>query len=116
MNGYAGGLKMTTQKELYSIISENFPDAKIREGMDLEHRFLEKDVDIKVFFENGYGASIVRGRYTYGRETGNFEIAVLECEDEYEFELTFETPITDDVIPNADVNETIEVLKKIQEL
>ena len=63
-------------------------------------------------FPNGYGASVVRNPFSYGGEMGLWEIAVL---DEYD-NLTYETPITDDVIGYLNDDEVIEVLNKIKEL
>jgi hypothetical protein len=48
------------------------------------------------FFENGYGASVVRGYGTYGNEHGLYELAVI-AGDKDGWDLDYETPITDDV-------------------
>lgn len=48
------------------------------------------------FFENGYGASIVRGTGTYGNEHGLYELAVIAGDND-EWDLDYTTPITDDV-------------------
>lgn len=45
-------------------------------------------------FSNGLGASVVRHRYSYGGQAGWWELAVLDAEGE----LTYDTPITSDVI------------------
>ena len=45
-------------------------------------------------FLNGYGASVVCHQYSYGGDDGLWELAVLD-RDGY---LTYDTPITDDVI------------------
>lgn len=45
-------------------------------------------------FTNGYGASVVRGPYTYGGDRGLWELAVTD----HDGHLNYETPITDDVI------------------
>lgn len=50
----------------------------------------------KVFFPNGYGASIVQFDGSYGSEDGLWELAVLRG-DESDWSLTYDTPITDDV-------------------
>lgn len=44
-------------------------------------------------FPNGYGASVVQGPGSYGSDSGLWELAVL-----HDDELTYDTPITSDVI------------------
>lgn len=51
----------------------------------------------KAFFPNGYGASVVRGPYTYGGDEGLYELAVLRGNSK-RHSLCYETPITDDVL------------------
>jgi hypothetical protein len=48
----------------------------------------------KYAFPNGYGASVVCSPFTYGGEDGLFELAVLGPGGH----LTYDTPITSDVI------------------
>ena len=62
-------------------------------------------------FNNGYGASVVRGPGTYGYEEGLYELAVLK-----DGRLTYDTPITNDVIGYLTEEEVDEYLEKIKEL
>jgi hypothetical protein len=48
----------------------------------------------RIQFENGFGASIVKHQYSYGGPAGLYELAVIDSEGQ----LTYETPITDDVL------------------
>lgn len=48
-------------------------------------------------FPNGYGASVIRSAYSYGGADGLWELAVLQRQGD-EYVLTYETPITVDVI------------------
>ena len=60
----------------------------------------------KYKFPNGYGASVVRHSYSYGHESGLWELAVMGADGH----LTYETPITNDVIgylDEAEVNATL---------
>lgn len=66
----------------------------------------------QIYFENGYGASVVMGPYTYGGKEGLYELDVLDSNGD----LTYETPITDDVIGYLNEDDVTEVLKQIQEL
>lgn len=52
-------------------------------------------------FPNGYGASVVRGPYTYGGPEGLFELAVISFdrdESRAGYRLNYDTEITDDVL------------------
>jgi len=49
-------------------------------------------------FKNNYGASVVQGFGTYGADDGLFELAVLEWYDEEKFHITYDTPLTNDVL------------------
>lgn len=62
-------------------------------------------------FENGYGASVIYGRHSYG-----LEVAVIWFipETEADWTITYNTPLTDDVIGR--VEDLDEVLKQIKNL
>ena len=51
-------------------------------------------IQCRIEFPNGYGASIVKGPYTYGGRDGLFELAVLGAGGE----ITYDTPLTNDVL------------------
>lgn len=65
----------------------------------------------RVYFDNGYGASIVIGEYTYGGRNGLYEIAILDNEG-----ITYDTPITSDVIGYLSEDEVSDYLKQIKNL
>ena len=62
-------------------------------------------------FPNGYGASVIYGKHTYG-----LEVAVIWFipQTEVDWKITYNTPLTDDVI--GYVEDLDEVLKSIKEL
>jgi hypothetical protein len=66
----------------------------------------------RITFENGHGASVVRHEYSYGGKDGLYELAVLSNDGE----LTYDTPITNDVLGYLTTNEVTEILIKIQQL
>jgi hypothetical protein len=62
------------------------------------------------FFPNGYGASVVNSAVSYGTE-----MAVLRGTIE-NWQLCYETPITDDVIGYLDETEVQDLLRQIEAL
>ena len=69
-------------------------------------------VQARIQFDNGYGASIVRSQYTYGGDKGLYELAVLDSNGS----LTYDTPITNDVIGYLRPEDVTDVMEKIQQL
>jgi len=62
-------------------------------------------------FKNGYEASVVKSEYSYGGRDGLYELAVFK-----DGEITYDTPITDDVLGYLTEEEVSETFIKIQEL
>lgn len=73
------------------------------------------------FFPNGYGVSVVRfriGGSGYGSYTDNeneWEVAILKG-DAQEWSLTYETPISDDVMGRLSEDDVTDLMKRVQEL
>jgi hypothetical protein len=72
-------------------------------------------VGCRFFFKNGYGASIVKHKYSYGGNDGLYELAVLKGNKE-ESHLCYNSGITGDVIGYLEPPEAIEYLIKIRNL
>jgi hypothetical protein len=66
----------------------------------------------RIAFDNGYGASVVKTPYTYGGDNGLYELAVLDSDGN----LTYSTPVTDDVIGYLRPEDVTDVMEKIQQL
>jgi hypothetical protein len=62
-------------------------------------------------FENGYEVSVVKSKYSYGGETGLYELAVFK-----DGEICYDTPITNDVIGYLRDIDVTDVMEKIQQL
>ena len=68
-------------------------------------------------FENNYGASVVKHFGSYGHEYDLWELAVIKFGAETgEWNLTYDTEITDDVLGWRTDEEIRDLLKKIKEL
>ena len=66
----------------------------------------------RIMFENGYGASVVKGEYTYGGKDGLYELAVLDKDGK----LCYDTPVTDDVEGHLSEDKVTKLMKQIQKL
>ena len=62
-------------------------------------------------FPNNYGASVIKHWGSYGYEEDKFELAVLHKDM-----ITYNTPITDDVIGHLTNDEVLELLEEIKNL
>jgi len=69
-------------------------------------------VQAKVKFDNGYGASVIKTQTSYGGQNGLYELAVLGKDDH----ITYDTPITDDVLGYLSEAEVTTILAQIQSL
>ena len=69
-------------------------------------------VQARITFDNGYGASVVKTPYSYGGDKGLYELAVLGKDGH----ITYDTPVTSDVIGYLRDIDVIEVMEKIQQL
>ena len=69
-------------------------------------------VVIRITFDNGYGASVVKHEFSYGGKDGLYELAVLGNDGQ----ITYDTPITNDVIGYLREQDVTDVMEKIQQL
>ena len=63
-------------------------------------------------FDNGYEVSVVKSPHTYGGDKGLYELAVLDENGD----LTYDTPITEDVIGWLRPEDVTDVMLKVQQL
>jgi len=69
----------------------------------------------KAFYPNGYGVSVIQGPYTYGGDAGLYELAVLRG-DADDWDLTYSTPITGDVLGHLTPEAVSRVLAEVAAL
>ena len=62
-------------------------------------------------FANGFGASVVRHQFSYGSNSGLWELAVLK-----DGKLTYRTPITSDVMGWLGEQDVDQILSQIEAL
>ena len=72
-------------------------------------------VQAKHFFDNGYGVSVVRFNGSYGSNEGLYEAAVLKVTDD-DWQITYDTPITSDVLGYQNEEDVDSLLLEIEKL
>ena len=77
-----------------------------------DHPNHEGGVHAKIKFSNGFGASIIKSPYSYGGKNGLYELAVFGQDGD----ITYDTPITNDVLGYLSETAVSEALAKIQAL
>ena len=73
------------------------------------------NIAAKLFFDNGYGVSVIQGGGAYTSGKSEYELAVLQG-TEGAFELTYSTPITDDVLGHQTELEITNAMLAVQAL
>jgi hypothetical protein len=85
-----------------------------------EYKTLECEINNgiqKVYkFPNNYGASVIRHDYSHGNEGGLWELAVIEFYPNESWDITYDTPITDDVLGYLTDKDVLDILEKIKSL
>lgn len=69
----------------------------------------------KMFFPNGYGISVITGLFAYSNTAYEYEVAVLKGNKDA-CVLTYQTPITDNVIGHLLAQDVTDVMRQIQDL
>ena len=84
------------------------------------HGSFPDGIAARQFFPNGYGVSVVRfttpfGSGSYGAEEGLYEVAILKGLEE-DWEICYDTPITDDIIGYQSVEDIDNLLSQVESL
>lgn len=73
------------------------------------------DTHAVMFFDNGYGISVITGEDAYSDDKHPYECAIIKGSKE-NYYMVYDTPITDDVIGFCNKEKVSEIMKQIQEL
>ena len=87
----------------------------MKQFKDLEFKTVDPFMNGKqarITFDNGYGASVVSHKFSYGGSEGLYELAVLGKDGD----LTYDTPVTNDVLGYLTDKEVTEYMEDIQAL
>lgn len=80
-----------------------------------QHPYLKGGVQATHFFSNGYGVSVIKTPYSYGGNTGCYELAVLQGDIEG-YTITYKTKVTKDVEGYLTEENVTELIEKIEKL
>jgi len=80
--------------------------------LEFKTRPMGSGIISRIKFDNGYGASVVKGPHTYGGDQGLYELAVLDSEGE----ITYDTSVTNDIEGYLKEEDVTILLKQIQNL
>ena len=69
-----------------------------------------------VKFENNYGASVVKHRFSYGGAHELYELAVIEYDESGDWDICYDTPITNDVLGYLTEDNVTDYLTQIEQL
>jgi len=79
--------------------------------LDFQPMQFEVGIQARIFFDNGYGASVIKSPHSYGGNQDLYELAVIKDDA-----IRYDTPITDDVIGYLTEDDVTKYLGQIQEL
>lgn len=77
--------------------------------------FIDGGIGYKFKFDNRHGASVIKHEYSRGSDKDLWELAVLWWWDD-EWELDYDTPITDDTIGYLSDEDVRNLLQQIKDL
>jgi hypothetical protein len=83
---------------------------------ELPSRSINNGIQYIFKADNGYGASIVQHEYSYGGRVGLWEIAVTKYDEDGDWDICYDTPITNDVLGHLSESEVMDYLTQIEQL
>lgn len=83
------------------------------DDLEFNKKRFSEGIQALIFFNNGYGASIIQGGIAYTSNDEEYELAVLRGNKD-NWDLCYTTPITEDVIGHLTKNDITRYLNKIE--
>ena len=87
-----------------------FNDLKFKDLLSMD------GIQAIVKFKNNYGASIVKHSGSYGNKQGLYELAVIKYDENGDWDIVYDTPITDDVLGYLTEDDVTNYLTQIEQL
>ena len=73
-------------------------------------------VQALVKFSNDYGASVIKGDFSYGGSDGLYELAVTKTNEDGSWNLCYDSGLTEDVLGHLTEEEVTSYLQRIEAL
>ena len=83
--------------------------------LNFEPHYIDNGIASKLFFDNGYGISVVKFPGSYGYTEGRYEVAVLKGTPD-DYNLCYDTPVADDILGHRDEGDIENIMKEVQSL
>ena len=94
----------------------NYEQYQDDDGFSNSLKGLRNHRQAKMFFDNGFGISVVTGGMTYTDSDDEYEIAVLHRKEDGSNGIAYGTLITDDVIGHLSADEVSSYMEKIEQM
>jgi hypothetical protein len=82
------------------------------EDLEFDSHPVSLGVQAVMTFDNQYGVSVIKTPYSYGGDSGLYELAVLDSTGR----ITYDTPITNDVLGYLTEDEVTHYMIEVQKL
>jgi hypothetical protein len=83
--------------------------------LNFESHCIDNGIAAKLFFDNGYGVSVVQFPGSYGYEEGLYEVAILKGSAD-DYDLCYDTPVSDDILGHRDEEDVENIIKEVESL
>lgn len=100
----------------YTNLSVNTITRIVESAVEATPRSLNGGFQWRVLYPNGYGFSAVKHEFSYGHECDLWELAVLCKTENGAWKLSYDTPITDDVLGWLSEEELVAAAEEIRSL
>jgi hypothetical protein len=78
----------------------------------IDFNSINKGMQLLFRFDNNFGLSVVCHSFSYGRHDDKFEIAVIKFDSDNIWHITYNTPITNDVLGYQSKEDVFDFIEK----
>ena len=78
----------------------------------IDFNSINKGMQLLFRFDNNFGLSVVCHSFSYGRHDDKFEIAVIKFDSDDIWDITYNTPITNDLLGCQSKEDVFDIIEK----